>query len=180
MPSPRKLQSLKDARRQRLAALLDEHGKTRLGELVGISGDYLWQMGKGKGTSARGISDATAAKIERGTGNPPGWLDGESVNGVTYQTVGALDLEMVRDVAQALQDIFADDGRVYRIDRFPELFVEFYEARVRMEEINPTADAMLVGKWIERYEGEHQDGRVSSVPAARADKAKAGRNRTKG
>lgn len=69
------IQDIKDRRRRRLASLLDEFGKVRLAAKVDISADYLWQMGKGKGKSRRGVSDNTARKLENALGQPLGWMD---------------------------------------------------------------------------------------------------------
>lgn len=71
------IRAIKAARRKKLAALLDKHGKVELSRLTDINADYLWQMGKGEGKSARGVNDNNARKIESGTGNPPFWLDSD-------------------------------------------------------------------------------------------------------
>src|SRR5690606_25466168 len=61
---PSNLARVREIRRANLSALLDKHGQAKLHELTGIAAAYLWQMGKGDGKTRRGISDATAEKIE--------------------------------------------------------------------------------------------------------------------
>lgn len=69
------LTEIKENRRAFVAFLLDRHGKVRLGELVDINPDYLFQMGKAKGKSARSVSDATAEKIEKALGLKAGVMN---------------------------------------------------------------------------------------------------------
>jgi hypothetical protein len=166
------LDEIRDTRRKRLAALLDEYGKTRLAAMVDVSADYLWQMGKGAGQSARGISDKNAAKIEAGAGKPAGWLSGSVANAGSQPV--RLDPEMIRDVAQSLQDVFREQGWDFRIEESADLFAEYYEERVRMGNISPLATAVRVGKWMERNGTGKNDGRNTPVPSAGADPKKAG------
>lgn len=65
----------KAIRRKNLARLIDEYGQTRLAEMTGIAPAYLYQMGKGRGESKRGISDEKARAIEAALGLSPGWMD---------------------------------------------------------------------------------------------------------
>lgn len=62
---------------------MDEHGKVGLSRLVNINADYLWQMGKAAGKSARGCNDENAALIESALGKPRGWLDQDPENEAT-------------------------------------------------------------------------------------------------
>lgn len=80
-----RLAHLKDTRRQRLAALLDKHGQTKLHELTGIAEAYLWQMAKGEGKSRRGVSDDNAARIEAALELPAGWLSGADPSAASAQ-----------------------------------------------------------------------------------------------
>lgn len=80
------IKAVKAFRRQRLAALLDRYSKVELSRLVDINPDYLWQMGKASGKSARGMNDDNARKIEAALKLPPGWMDAEQdENGATTQ-----------------------------------------------------------------------------------------------
>jgi len=55
-----------------IATVLDEYGgPTRLAEVVGSPRSHISAIAAGD----KGIGDALAAKIERKTGRPPGWLD---------------------------------------------------------------------------------------------------------
>lgn len=99
------IQAIRAARRKKLAALLDKYGKVELSKLTDINPDYLWQMGKGEGKSARGVNDDNARKIERGTGHQPYWMDSDddastspvvaaSENGGGYLRVAHLEAEV--------------------------------------------------------------------------------------
>lgn len=85
------LTGVKANRRANLAALLDTYGKTRLGELVDINPDYLFQMGRGAGKSSRSLSDSNAVKIERALKLQPGILSlppGERITAVSAREIG--------------------------------------------------------------------------------------------
>jgi hypothetical protein len=109
--------------------------------------------------------------INSGMGNDEyPWL-GESIDTQQSQPL-RLNVEMIRDVAQALHDIFKEDGSDYRIEQYPELFAEFYEMRLGMEPINSLANAVLVGKWIERNKRGEVDGGATHMPAESSDTKK--------
>lgn len=163
MAADSKLRTIKETRRNRLASLLDEYGKTTLAEMTDISGDYLWQMGKGVGKSGRGVNDENAAKIERGAGKAPGWLSGEDVPSVPPSQSMRLDPDMIRDVALVLQSVFKEDGKVYRVEEYPELFAEFYEERANLGNIRSSANAVRAGKWIERNARGNEDGGATQM-----------------
>lgn len=76
MTNPPAISDLKAARRRRLASLMDEVGQAELARLAEMSPAYLFQMAKGEGKTARGVSDANARKLEAAGGKPAGWLDG--------------------------------------------------------------------------------------------------------
>jgi hypothetical protein len=69
------IKAIKEARRRKLAALLEGTSKFELGKRLDMNPDYLWQMAKGQGGSARGISDKTARKIEEKLGKPTNWME---------------------------------------------------------------------------------------------------------
>lgn len=122
--SPKTIYLIKARRRDNLARLLDEHGKMQLSKLVDISADYLWQMGKGTGKSARGVSDDNARKIENALGKPPGWLDGSSQNAASPPVApSATRPDYVRF---PLLEGFAGMGRGDYVGDYPEI-VEFVE-----------------------------------------------------
>jgi transcriptional regulator with XRE-family HTH domain len=87
-----------------------------------------------------------------------------------------LDPEMLRDVVQALQDVFEEDGRVYRVEEYPELFAEFYADRAAMHDIRSRASAVKAGKWIERQtpQGAHAHERDTQMPASSTHQRKTG------
>lgn len=63
---------------------------------------------------------------------------------------GRLDAELVRDVAQALQDVFREQGKVFHLEEAPDLFIRLYEGRVATGETLTVQDAVAVGRWLER------------------------------
>jgi hypothetical protein len=69
------LKAIKEARRRKLASLLETASKFELGKTLDMNPDYLWQMAKGSGKSARGISDKTARAIEVKLGKPTHWME---------------------------------------------------------------------------------------------------------
>lgn len=69
--------NMKALRRENVAHLLDEIGQAQLGEITEIAPAFLYQMGKGKGQSARNVSDETAYQIVSRLGLPEAWLDTE-------------------------------------------------------------------------------------------------------
>lgn len=122
--SPKTIYIIKARRRDRLARLLDEHGKVQLSKLVDISADYLWQMGKGTGKSARGVNDANARKIEEALGKPAGWMDRGVVHGVT-EPVATYEIAPSH-VRFPLLEGFAGFGRGDYVGDYPEI-VDFVE-----------------------------------------------------
>jgi hypothetical protein len=130
------LESLKTFRRNRIAALLDAHGKVGLSSLVDISADYLWQMGKGKGKSARGVSDANAAKIESALGKPPGWMDADAPAREKDRKSQPLRLNpvMLSEVHRVLRELSTDAGKSFDIERESDAvrFLQVLNLRTQM------------------------------------------------
>lgn len=92
-----------------------------------------------------------------------------------------LDPEIVRDVAQALQEVFEEDlGLRYSITDEPELFAEMYARTVATGSVNSRSNILWLGGVIERRQrrgegdgkskGSNDQGHGSGVP---------GRNRVK-
>lgn len=127
--SPKTIYVIKARRRENLARLLDEYGKVQLSRLVDISADYLWQMGKGTGKSARGVNDTNARKIEEKLGKPIGWLD-RSDDGRANASPRTADVATsetpVTHVRFPLLEGFAGMGRGDYVGDYPEV-VEFVE-----------------------------------------------------
>jgi len=106
---PSNLARVREIRRANLSALLDKHGQAKLHELTGIAAAYLWQMGKGDGKTRRGISDATAEKIEAALELRPGSL---SVAGMPQQQSqpGRLDAGKLADLIEAVEVAATSQG----------------------------------------------------------------------
>lgn len=68
------LTEIRELRRARLNALLQRMPAAELARRSGIDAAYIYQMSKGAGRHKRGISDATAAKIETAANLAPGAL----------------------------------------------------------------------------------------------------------
>lgn len=162
-----KLQAVKALRRQRVAELLDAHGKVGLSKLVDISAAYLWQMGKGTGKSRRGVNDENAAKIESKLGKPPGWMDGE-VASPSHSQVLRLDAETLVEAARTLRERFGDAGKVCAlIEHQPHLFMEAYAlyANRTSDTRTPEMDRALAMKVADLTpQGASTDERGTEVP----------------
>ena len=174
MPNTRKLEAIKEFRRQRIAALLDQYGKVGLSRIVDISADYLWQMGKGIGKSARGVSDANAAKVETRLGKEPGWMDSDLSAPEGRSQALRLDPNMLAETHKALRELYQESGRVFSIEEEPARFVQVYQMRAGMSE-EPSQD-----EWIKfgrklvvmPPQGATGDGRGDGVPAKGTDTGK--------
>lgn len=100
------LAEFKQRRRDRLAEALDgEFGgnKVAFGERVGINPDHIWQMAKGRGKSARPVSDENATQIEERLGKPAGWLDSS-----TPSQYGGLDIAKLADLLGTVEAAVAE------------------------------------------------------------------------
>lgn len=71
------IETIKTLRRENVGRLLDAIGQAQLSELTDMNPAFLYQMGKGKDSSARNVSDETVAKIESALGLPSSWMDSE-------------------------------------------------------------------------------------------------------
>jgi len=70
------LKSVKETRRDNLAALIEQAGGlAKLGAAAGISADYVWQLSRGKAGGGRDMGDKTARRIETAFGLLPMQLD---------------------------------------------------------------------------------------------------------
>lgn len=70
-----------------------------------------------------------------------------------------LDPEIVRDVAQALQEVFEEDlGLRYSITDEPELFAEMYARTVATGSVNSRSNILWLGGVIERRKVQQGDG----------------------
>lgn len=117
--------------------------------------------------AAAGIAYSTLADVENGLSSNTTalhriarrlkvrveWLETgkgpmESAQDAQSQSV-RLDPEIVRDVAQALQEVFREElGREYSITDDPELFVEMYERTVARGEVDSRSNMVWLGARI--------------------------------
>lgn len=176
MTNPHKLASIKAFRRERLSALLDEHGKVGLSKLVDISADYLWQMGKGAGKSARGVNDENAAKIEAALGKPSGWMDGEPPDSASKEQSQSVRLDplMIDETYTALSELYEESGRVFCSKDDLEKFLHAYQLRVQMPVKPSDKELMAYGRKLAVLapQGAMKDGRGDSVPPKGTDSGK--------
>lgn len=63
-----------------------------------------------------------------------------------------LDPSIVRDVAQALQETYAELGLVYSITAEPELFAEFYERAVALGSVESRSNLVWLGTRLRKGE----------------------------
>jgi hypothetical protein len=177
MTAAPKLQSIKEFRRQRIAALLDKYGKTKLSQLVDIPANYLWQMGRGVGKSARGVSDEKAAKIEAKLEKETGWMDPDQTAAHSDSQTVRLDATMVRQVAMALENRYKKVGGYSLRDR-PEDFVIAYEIRYGMTDayVSPEVFNLIIQHADLSPQGASADGRGSD--SASTDGPSGGKART--
>lgn len=87
-----------------------------------------------------------------------------------------LDPEMLRDVYQAITEIYEEQGLVYKLDLDPELFAEMYLDRMAIGDIRSRASVVKIGRWMERKtsKGTEKDERDPQVPAKGTTSRKAG------
>jgi len=64
------LAALKQARREKLGALLQQWGTSELSRRTGINPNYLFQMGRATGSSARPVSDKIVERVEAALSMP--------------------------------------------------------------------------------------------------------------
>lgn len=93
-----------------------------------------------------------------------------------------LDPSIVRDVAQALQETYAELGLVYSITAEPELFAEFYERAVALGSVESRSNLVWLGTRIRK--GEARQGADSEQSKGVGNQGngsgKARRHRAKG
>lgn len=171
MANTRKLEAIRSLRRQRIADLLDVHGKVGLSKLTDISADYLWQMGKGVGKSARGVSDANAAKIEIKLGKPAGWMDSEGSETAAgrHSQPLRLDPEMLAETHRALRRAEEAEGRPFSLENESNAarFVLVYEMRAAMPPKLTEDELVEFGRKLAAIitPTGGDDGRGNGVPA---------------
>jgi transcriptional regulator with XRE-family HTH domain len=93
-----------------------------------------------------------------------------------------LDPSIVRDVAQALQETYAELGLVYSITAEPELFAEFYERAVALGSVESRSNLVWLGTRIRKGEARQgEDSEQSKGVGNQGNGAgKARRHRAKG
>lgn len=166
MRSSSGIQAIKEARRRKLAALMDASSKFELGKLLDMNPDYLWQMAKGQGVSARGVSDKTARAIEEKLGKPAHWLewDGDEPGDAPASQSAGLDVERMRFAAKFLEDLFDSYGRVFvASERIPLLQAVYVE----LSSETPPNVVALTRKFGNLV--EHEDEREAQAGSAGAD-----------
>lgn len=186
MPSPTDIQALKEARRRKLAALMDASSKTALGKKLDMNPDYLWQMAKGTGKSARGVSDETARKIEAALEKPPHWLEWEGDEpplSPPSQPAG-LDLEMLRSAIVAVKESLRKADLVFDTYEAAPIIAFAYQERIKLPRELPKAKLREFDQHVWHHlQGElaHDAGQGRTVergaegatnPAASATKAR--------
>lgn len=119
------LDIVRDIRRANLSALLDEHGQAALQDASGIAASYLWQMGKGEGRARRGISDATAKKIEQGLKLEPGALSSPGLQVVPSQP-GRLDTIKLANLIEGVDAAIAAEGMDFPARLRARIIAAFY------------------------------------------------------
>lgn len=139
-----------------------------------VSGDYLLAVARAYQVRPDYIN--TGKGID---GYP--WSAGEETPTPSRSQSVRLDAEMILDVVQSLQAVFAEIGLVYSVEDEPGLFAEFLEDRIAMRDIRSIEAKSKVGKWLKRgaVQGDG-DERDSQVPAKGAHKGKTGGSRAKG
>lgn len=171
----------------RIKDVRDERGITRpqLAKLTGIPYPTLAGIendDQSGSTRLHAIAKALRVNVE--------WLESgtgpkEAASQPASQSVSRpvrLDPEIVRDVAQALQETYAELGLVYSITAEPELFAEFYERAVALGSVESRSNLVWLGTRIRK--GEARQGAESEQSKGVGHQGngtgKARRNRAKG
>jgi len=138
-------------------------------------------------TNPKPIGGRLARYIESKVGHTAGWLDaphftGEAAPESHSQSV-RLDPEIVRDVARALQEVFAElDYEPFDLAKDAELFVELYQRVQERGESSSVGNLVWLGTRIkerarlgapsdERIKGTHGQGDAAGNSRSRRQKA---------
>jgi hypothetical protein len=128
----------KEIRRHNLSLLMDLYGQAELAKDTDVQPAYLFQMSKGVGKQARGISDKNARIIDSGASLPDGWLDIDRRN--TLANVIEVDIKAAKlRRASAWPFRTIDRERFERLDEGDRLRVEgaMIKAIVAIENSGP-------------------------------------------
>lgn len=160
-------------------------GKDQAQQMGALGASYLSQLKGGKK-----MGDDTARKIEAAMRKPRGWMDAaqweqaETAPESHSQSV-RFDPEIVRDVARALQEVFAELGyEPFDLSQSDdaELFVELYQRVLERGEIASGSNMVWLGTRIkerarmgapsdERSKGTHGKGAPAGDTRSRQKKA---------
>lgn len=156
MADTRDIAHVKQRRRAHLAAMMDEAGgKVQLGDKLGMNPDYLWQMAKGEGNSARPITDKTAKKIEDKLNKPVGWLGSEDTGVSSHPET--LDLAKLAASAKFLEDLFLAKERVFVASDQTAMIASVYDELLRTSAPNLVEMSLRYGTAIDAgVNGERQ------------------------
>lgn len=116
-------------RRARLNELLKTVPAAELERLTGLDAAYIYQMAKGEGRNKRGISDATAEKIERAMKMAPGSLS-KTTSEVAEEAAPygySPNREMLRDAFVIVERALAQPGVRCDAEGRAKLTLEIYE-----------------------------------------------------
>ena len=166
-----------------IAMLVEQSGgPTAFGKLIDRDQVQVSQWTSAK--KPKPIGGRLARYIEGRLGRERGWLDrpqweAETAMPSASQSV-RLDAEMILDVVQSLQHVFAEIGLVYSVEDEPGLFAEFLEDRIAMRDIRSVEAKAKVGKWLKRGTQGDVDERASQVPSEGTHKGKTGGGHAKG
>jgi hypothetical protein len=138
-------------------------------------------------TNPKPIGGRLARHIESKVGQSDGWLDAPHFTADTapqsHSQSVRLDPEIVRDVARALQEVFAElDYEPFDLAQDAELFVDLYQRMLERGEASSTGNLVWLGTRIkerarlgapsdERSKGTHGKGAPAGDARTRQKKA---------
>jgi hypothetical protein len=170
MKKTAQLADIKETRRRRLGELLDKHGKLRLAELTGISGDYLYQMSRATGPSARNVSDKTAERIETALRLDAGWLNGESAQGQSQPQI--LDTGKLHAAMTFLENLFLAKNLDFVASENATMIAAIYQELLTSPKANLVELSVRYGSQIDGSNDERQGTAASTgsddQPASRS------------
>jgi hypothetical protein len=157
--------------------------KDQAQQMGALGASYLSQLKGGKK-----MGDDTARKIETAMRKPRGWMDSaqwehEKTAPESHSQSVRFDPEIVRDVARALQEVFAELGyEPFDLAHDAELFVELYQRVLERGEIASGSNMVWLGTRIkerarlgapsdERSKGTHGKGSPAGDARIRQKKA---------
>lgn len=154
MKKTAQLADIKETRRRRLGELLDRHGKIRLAELTGISADYLYQMSRATGSSARNVSDKTASKIESALRLETGWLNGDLASGQSQPEI--LDTGKLHTAMTFLENLFLAKNLDFVASDNSTMIAAIYQELLTSPEANLVELSVRYGSQIDGGSNERQ------------------------